>query len=328
MHDAAGNLTDDGVRTYAWDAEQRLVRIGYTGTSRSTEFRYDAFGRRTAVVERDGTTATEARYLWCGERICQARDGADTVTRRYYDEGELAVSATGDVATFYAEDHLGSIRDLRMGDGQVLASYDYDPYGAPTRSDETGGVHADYRYAGLVHHAPSGLYLANYRAYSAQHGRWISRDPIFEAGGVNLYAYVGNSPINLNDRLGLWSFSFGAYAGPGGAITFGRDPTTGQWFYGGRVGIGFGGGASFDPQGQRPGGTNGSNSCHGTTFGTFINFGGNLGPYQWDPFDAHGGYDSTTGNGYSEGPFNNRMTFGNGDGMEFGGAFGVEIVGH
>ena len=49
-HDGAGNLTDDGTRTYAWDAEQRLVRIGYSGTSRSTAFRYDAFGRRTAVV--------------------------------------------------------------------------------------------------------------------------------------------------------------------------------------------------------------------------------------------------------------------------------------
>ncbi len=31
-HDAAGNLTDDGTRTYAWDAQQRLVRIGHTGT--------------------------------------------------------------------------------------------------------------------------------------------------------------------------------------------------------------------------------------------------------------------------------------------------------
>ena len=182
------------------------MRIGYTGTGRSSEFRYDAFGRRTAVIESDGTTATETRYLWCGERICQARDSADTVTRRYYDEGELAVSATGDVAAFYAEDHLGSIRDLRMGDGQVQASYDYDPYGAPTRTDETGGVTADYRYAGLVHHAPSGLYLAHYRAYSPTIGRWVSRDPIFEAGGVNLYAYVDNNPLKYIDPYGLSKF--------------------------------------------------------------------------------------------------------------------------
>jgi YD repeat-containing protein len=100
------------VRTYAYDAEQRLVRIGHTGTGRSTSFRYDAFGRRTAVIETDATSSTETRYLWCGERICQARDATDTVTRRYYDEGELAVSATGDIATFYAEDHLESIRKL------------------------------------------------------------------------------------------------------------------------------------------------------------------------------------------------------------------------
>ena len=193
----------DGTRTYAWDAEQRLVRIGYTGTGRSTTFRYDGLGRRTAVIENDGATATETRYLWCGERLCQARDATDTVTRRYYDEGELAVAATGDVAAFYAEDHLGSIRDLRLGDGQVLASYDYDPYGTPTRSDETGGIRADYRYAGLVNHAQSGLYLANYRAYSPQTGRWISRDPIFEAGGVNLYAYVGGNPLRWIDPLGL-----------------------------------------------------------------------------------------------------------------------------
>ena len=168
----------------------------------STSFRYDGLGRRTAVVETDGTTATETRYRWCGERLCQARDAADTVARRYYDEGELAVSATGDVASFYAEDHLGSIRDLRLGDGQVLASYDYDPYGNPTRTDETGGIRADYRYAGLVDHAHSGLYLAHYRAYSPTIGRWISRDPIAEAGGINLYAYVEDDPLNHLDPLG------------------------------------------------------------------------------------------------------------------------------
>jgi hypothetical protein len=64
----------------------------------------------------------------------------------------------------------------------VLASYDYDPYGAPTRTDETGGVTADYRYAGLVQHAPSGLDPA----YSAADGWWMSRDPIGEAGGESL----------------------------------------------------------------------------------------------------------------------------------------------
>ena len=48
------------------------------------------------------------------------------------------------------------------------------------------------------------MYLTYYRAYSPNTGRWISRDPIFEAGGVNLYAYVGNSPIDRTDPLGLF----------------------------------------------------------------------------------------------------------------------------
>ena len=51
-YDAAGNLLDDGQRSYEWDAVQRLVRIGYAGTTKSTEFRYDGLGRRTAILER------------------------------------------------------------------------------------------------------------------------------------------------------------------------------------------------------------------------------------------------------------------------------------
>jgi len=34
---------------------------------------------------------------------------------------------------------------------------------------------------------------------------WLSRDPIAEEGGINLYAYVGNSPVRYTDRLGLFT---------------------------------------------------------------------------------------------------------------------------
>jgi RHS repeat-associated protein len=55
----------------------------------------------------------------------------------------------------------------------------------------------------MQYHAPSGLYLTKYRAYDPKDGRWLSRDPIEEAGGINLYAYVGGNPVNYNDPLGL-----------------------------------------------------------------------------------------------------------------------------
>ena len=42
-----------------------------------------------------------------------------------------------------------------------------------------------------------------YRYYSSMTGRWPSRDPIGEEGGINLYAYVGNNTVSRIDPLGL-----------------------------------------------------------------------------------------------------------------------------
>jgi len=49
----------------------------------------------------------------------------------------------------------------------------------------------------------SGVRYYGFRYYNASTGRWPNRDPIEEAGGVNLYGMVGNNPINAIDRLGL-----------------------------------------------------------------------------------------------------------------------------
>jgi RHS repeat-associated protein len=57
-------------------------------------------------------------------------------------------------------------------------------------------------YTGHHEHAKSGLVLTWHRAYDPETGRWLSRDPIGEEGGINLYGYVGNDPVNWIDRIG------------------------------------------------------------------------------------------------------------------------------
>ncbi len=78
---------------------------------------------------------------------------------------------------------------------------------------------ADFGYAGMYFHAPSGLNLATYRAYNPSLGRWINRDPIGESGGANLYQYAINRPTSVIDPTGLIMYP----ATPQGISDFARD---------------------------------------------------------------------------------------------------------
>jgi RHS repeat-associated protein len=92
-------------------------------------------------------------------------------------------------------------REMTDATGAVHAQYDYDPFGVRTKL--SGDLDSDFGFTGHWHHGPSGLNLALYRAYSPMLGRWLSRDPIAERGGINLYAYCSNTPIVRTDGLGL-----------------------------------------------------------------------------------------------------------------------------
>jgi uncharacterized protein RhaS with RHS repeats len=96
-----------------------------------------------------------------------------------------------------------------------------------------------------VAHLASGCPACGYKTASGR-GKWLSRDPIGEAGGLNLYAYVQNNPIDYLDPYGLWSLSFSGYAVFGGGVTI-----SGTGFHLNAItaeaGIGFGGGFSVNP---------------------------------------------------------------------------------
>ena len=209
-YDANGNLTSDGTRTYEWDALDQLIAINQ-GTHR-TEFTYDGEGRRIKIVEKEnGATVADRRFVWSGTDIAEERDAAGNVIKRFLGEGVQEAGSS----YFLTTDHLGSVREMTDGTGAVRARYDIDPYGRRTKL--AGDRDADYGFAGMIAHPPTGVSLANYRAYEPTDGRWLSGDPIGIDGGVNLYAYVGGNPIVFVDPLGLERVA-SAFAGFGDAL--------------------------------------------------------------------------------------------------------------
>ncbi|WP_139306103.1 RHS repeat protein, partial [Methylomonas sp. LWB] len=168
-YDANGNLTNDGVRNYAWDAENRLVKVALTGQPGFYyQFAYDGLDRRISITSSNGVMAPSVmRYLWCGDTLCQARSATDSVARRYYPEGE--VRTAGNVRLYYARDHLGSVRDVQlMNTGATVASFDYDAYGKPIQ--RAAAITPDFLYAGMFNIQGVGLHLTNYRAYDPNVG--------------------------------------------------------------------------------------------------------------------------------------------------------------
>ena len=221
-YDLNGSTESDGLRTYEWDAANRLRAVVTAGTPvKRTEFTYDGGNRWVTLVEKEaGAVVGSREVIWEGASIAQLRlknaAGAETERRTFYGGGEVRTVGTTTTALLETSDHLGNVRELLDTTGTVRARYDYDVYGKRTKV--SGDLDSDFGFTGHYEHAPSALTLAPFRPYDAVMGRWISRDPIGESGGLNLYGYVGGNVVGAVDPLGLWQFSLNIGWGPGVSI--------------------------------------------------------------------------------------------------------------
>jgi RHS repeat-associated protein len=199
--------------TYEWDAADRLIAINQG--SRRSEFSYDGLDRRVRIVEKtNGVVLSDTWFLWCGAVLSEARDaGGTVVTRRFFAQGETQSEPGGTAKLFYTRDHLGSVREATDSTGVLKARFDYQPYGEQLVL--AAGITPSFGFTGHFRHQASGINLTHYRGFDPGTGRWLSRDPLGEAAGLNLYAYVYGDPINLVDPTGEHPC---AVAAVGGAI--------------------------------------------------------------------------------------------------------------
>ncbi len=201
-YDANGNTLSDGQRTMTWDVKNRLRSVTKAGTT--WKWDYDHADRR--VKEYENNTLTKI-FIWSGTNVVQERSASNTITRTHYSGGfsDGAAPLTG---TKYQTltDRLGHVREIVDASGTIATRYDYTSYQGPLSPTKAPGTNVDATFQTIgryYHHAGSGLELALYRAYDPELGRWLNEDPIGESGGLNLYGYVGNSPVVGVDPLGL-----------------------------------------------------------------------------------------------------------------------------
>jgi RHS repeat-associated protein len=107
-------------------------------------------------------------------------------------------SSTG--TAFFLTDHLGSTRALVSSAGDIIpgTQVSYDSFGVPSTQIPTR-----FLYTGREYDYDTELYYYRARWYDPRARRFISEDPIGLNGGINLYAYVNNTPIILTDPSGL-----------------------------------------------------------------------------------------------------------------------------
>ncbi|NML35513.1 hypothetical protein HHL14_32475 [Paraburkholderia sp. G-4-1-8] len=107
---------------------------------------------------------------------------------------------------FYQNDHLGTPQEMVDESGKVVWLARYKAWRgvkrAPYGNVDPVGVDNRIRFQGQYHDEETGLAYNRHRYYDPQNGRFISKDPIGLAGGVNVYAYAPN-PVGWIDPLGL-----------------------------------------------------------------------------------------------------------------------------
>jgi RHS repeat-associated protein len=196
-------MTSDGANSYAWDAENRMIKITYPGTGNYSAFSYDGLGRNVSIVETTSGSVTSTKmFVWCSDKLrrykpCEQRDASSNITAQFFDFGETISSSK----YFWEKDQLGSVREMTDNSGTVQAEYTYDPYGRVTKVREN--MAPDFGFGNYYTHSRSSLNLTLLRAYSSNLGRWLSRDPIDERISINLFGYVNNDPSTLIDPSGL-----------------------------------------------------------------------------------------------------------------------------
>jgi RHS repeat-associated protein len=203
-HDWNGNITDKGNQHFDYDLSNRLVKA-WLGEQPKAEYVYNALGQRvikTAYVPTAVTTVFH--YDFDGNIIGESEpDGDFTKEYLYMGSSRMAMVdvPSGDFY-FYLNDHLGNPQYVTNAAGVVVWEARYLPFGQAIINGHSS-VENNFRFPGQYYDSETGLHYNYHRYYDPKTGRYLTPDPIGQAGGINLYVYAVNNPITFSDPWGL-----------------------------------------------------------------------------------------------------------------------------
>lgn len=240
IHDESGNLLEDARWLYKWNAENRLVTMETRPAlvtagvlHQRLNFGYDSQSRRISKTVEHWDTATSSfifhasslflwdhwlllaeinattpvpieTYTW-GPDISGSRNGSGGVGGlvfvRSYETGHKSIPLYG------SNGNIWSYWDT--ADNIKQATFEYGPFGELLEESGPQASRFRHRFSTKPEEAETGLLYYGFRYYDPVKGRWPSRDPIEESGGLNIYGFVGNDGVNNWDYLGQDFISVG-----------------------------------------------------------------------------------------------------------------------
>ena len=214
-YDLNGSLTNWSNRDFTYDYLARLTEVRSNGLT-VARYSYDAMNRR---VSKDLTAGgTRFVYYYDNENIVEETANGSG-WRKYIYAATIdtpVVMLAGSETYYYLRDWRANIAAITDTTGRPVELYKYTIFGQTSIFDGNGNPLTQsllgniWIFAGRQWDAESGLMHNRNRAYSAELGRFLQRDPAGYSDGMNLYAYAGNNPLLFSDPYGLYRWSHGA----------------------------------------------------------------------------------------------------------------------
>jgi RHS repeat-associated protein len=226
-YDADGNLTQDGRWTYSWNAENRLINMTSLGSTPTAskfklDFVYDYSGRRLQklVSTNSGAGYVAAytnRFVYDGWNLQAILNPQSSVIQSFLWGLDLSGSLQGaggvggllsisspnssELTCFDGNGNIIALVD--ESSSTVYAEYEYAPFGETLLITGNVAFSNPFRFGTKYTDSESALIYYGCRYYNPDSGIWISRDPLEEEGGLNLYSQLESDPVNFFDALGL-----------------------------------------------------------------------------------------------------------------------------